>query len=145
VLSPDFYCRLGPPNKRYGLACSLICVIVTIRSSPLPLPPSISSVDEGPFFLPCAALFVFDCGKISPLSVRVLRSLHRLFPWGPLHSETPSPTTALGPSLSQQPLVVTRIHLLCLLTRKTNLRYVYDPFPLLIHRLDSTVYLLVIA
>lgn len=72
------------------------------------------------------SLFTALCSSVcvwlwenSPLSVRVPRSLDRHFPWGPLYSETLSPTTALGPSSSQQPLVVTRrIHFLCFLTWK---------------------------
>lgn len=70
----------GPLYKRYGLACtSMGCVIVTVSS----FPPSLCLLGgQGSFALPCAALFVFDCGKISQLSVRVPRSLDRLFPWG---------------------------------------------------------------
>ena len=47
-----------------------------------------------------AALFVFDCGKIPPLSVRVPRSLDRRVPWGP----PPGPGLLRAPPpLSQQP------------------------------------------
>lgn len=74
----------GPLYKRYGLACtSMGCVIVTVSSFPPSLPPSLCLLGgQGSFALPCAALFAFDCGKISQLSVRVPRSLDRLFPWG---------------------------------------------------------------
>lgn len=56
----------------------------------------------------CGSVCMFDCGKISRLSVRVPRSLDWLFPWGPPGSERLSPTTALG-SFFQQPLVVAMV------------------------------------
>lgn len=52
---------------------------------------------------------VSDCGKISRLSVRVPRSLCWLFPWGPPGSEGLSPTIALRPFSSQQPLVAAAV------------------------------------
>lgn len=54
----------------------------------------------------CGSVCVFNCGKISRLSVRVPRSLGWLFPWGPPGSERLSPTIALRFFSSQQPLAV---------------------------------------
>lgn len=52
----------------------------------------------------CDSVCVSDCGKISWLSVRVPRSLYRLFPWGLPGSQGLSPTIALRSFSSQQPL-----------------------------------------
>lgn len=103
--------REGPFHKRYGIACtSLGSVIVTIRSSS-PFPPSLClRGGQGSFFAAlCGSVCVFDCGKISQLSVRVPRSLDWLFPWGPPGSERLSPTILLpatpsGSSDSWSPL-----------------------------------------
>lgn len=108
----------GPPHKTYGIACtSMGCVITTITSSSifssLPQPPWLTRV---PFAALCGSVCVFDCGKISWLSVRVARSLDWLFPWVPLGSLRLRPATALQPRSSLHSPAVTAVaeFLLCL-------------------------------
>lgn len=91
----------GPLHSRYDMDFFGLCYcnyMITIRPFSLPFPRG----QRFFFFFRCPMQpCLFDCGKISGLSVRVLRSFDWLFPWGPPVSErVAEPNHTLRPFFS---------------------------------------------